>query len=72
MAGNVDEWTRDGYVSYQSGEQTDPSVGATATRVARGGDFYSSATNVRAGLRMHYAPTVSYATLGMRCMRTYP
>ena len=72
MAGNVAEWTRDGYGPYAAGAQTDPWAAAgAADHVARGGDFTSSAAQLRAAARVK-GSLVASAGLGLRCVRALP
>ena len=72
MAGNVAEWTRDAYGAYAADAQTDPWVAAGAVdHVARGGDFTSSAAQLRAAARVQ-GSLVFGAGLGMRCVRSLP
>jgi len=57
MSGNVYEWVWDGYESYSSLAQTDPSGSGNGTnRVDRGGGRHSDARDLRSASRYGFAP----------------
>jgi formylglycine-generating enzyme required for sulfatase activity len=61
MAGNVMEWTAS---AYQAGD---------ARRVLRGGNWLDdAASDMRAAIRMPYAPTDRNEFIGFRCARSIP
>jgi formylglycine-generating enzyme required for sulfatase activity len=71
MAGNVWEWTADGYGLYGSDAVTNP-VGPSdrPTRVFRGGGWYVDGANaVRGAVRFNQGPTYRRDDLGVRCVR---
>jgi iron(II)-dependent oxidoreductase len=53
MAGNVMEWTA-------------TTVGST--RILRGGNYSSSAADLRTGMRFYYDPNATFASFGFRCV----
>jgi formylglycine-generating enzyme required for sulfatase activity len=71
MAGNVWEWTADGYGDYSRDAATDPLGARTGTeRVFRGGGWDSTdADHFRAAFRSADEATVRYHFLGFRCAR---
>ena len=74
LAGNVDEWTLDWYVSPYANPCTDcADLTATSSRVARGGTFFGTATYLRAGYRGGgLSPAYRSYALGVRCARSAP
>jgi len=73
MHGNVWEWCWDGYGSYSSGDQTDPTGAASGSfRVLRGGCWNSDASNLysasRIGLNPNYR-NIGIGGLGFRLVR---
>jgi formylglycine-generating enzyme required for sulfatase activity len=62
MLGNVYEWCTDTYGPYGGGD-----VGASATRVLRGGCWRESAWNVRAAFRHRDEPGSRNVIIGFRC-----
>ena len=80
MSGNVAEWVRDWHGSYSDGDQADPAGPATGSaRVLRGGGFaypgtdaIFAALHLRAARRDQYTPDASLATIGLRCVRSFP
>jgi formylglycine-generating enzyme required for sulfatase activity len=67
MSGNVWEWCQDGYGSYSSAAQTNP-TGPTSvsSRVDRGGGWISDAGRCRVSFRAAGTPTIARNYLGMR------
>ena len=75
MAGNVWEWTRDGYSDtyYASSPGNDPAnATGTSLRVMRGNIFAALASGMRASLRLGHTPTDALQVIGLRCVRSYP
>ena len=79
MAGNVAEWTEDGYASmYYSGSSATDPFNATGPRVSRGGSLFADNAALRAGFRDYFVPSVvnlgidDFTQRGMRCVRSYP
>ena len=75
MAGNVDEWVEDCWVSSYAGASLDASRavtgGACSSRVLRGGSWVSSFPNgPRSANRDGYAPRNRYIRSGFRVART--
>ena len=75
MAGNVNEWTADGYDSYAAGASTNPQGASDgSTRVIRGGGWNDDDPgSVRATLKAAYHHNVATATRGgmLRPLRTW-
>jgi formylglycine-generating enzyme required for sulfatase activity len=70
LAGNVWEWTLDGYVPYVD-PCTDCAFLATATlRVARGGGFSSDASGLLPADRSSGTPAERFSGFGFRCARS--
>jgi formylglycine-generating enzyme required for sulfatase activity len=72
MAGNVWEWTADGFADYSSEPATNPEVSRhdESPRVTRGGAWLSEvAARVRATDRLGLAPGCRINSLGFRCAR---
>ena len=72
MAGNVSEWTADGYDPYSAADQRNPqgSRRAGALRVFRGGNWNSAGKDaVRADHRESLNPGYRFETMGFRCAR---
>ena len=67
MSGNVWEWCSDGYGSYSSSPQTNP-TGASSDpgRVLRGASYYSEESNCRSANRGSYDSTNRYVGSGLR------
>ena len=71
MSGNVLEWVANWYGEYPRGFVTDPSGPSSgASRVLRGGGWYSFARYCRAASRDRNAPGLRYNALGFRLART--
>jgi formylglycine-generating enzyme required for sulfatase activity len=74
MAGNVWEWTADGYGDYGAGAATNP-IGAAGARddshrvICGGGWGDNDAGAVRTALRQGVDPGSRGSTLGFRCAR---
>ena len=67
MAGNVDEWCQDWYVSYSSSPQTNPTGAASGSdRVSRGGSWDFSARGCRSSYRRGNTPDFRNGDLGLR------
>ena len=67
MTGNVDEWCQDGYGSYSSYAQTNPTGASSGSyRVCRGGSWFYSPRSCRSSCRSNYAPEDSFGSLGLR------
>lgn len=72
MAGNVWQWTADGYLYYQPGTVTDPQGDNTSPyRVLRGGSFETPASGVRSTARYQLAKAEQNYDIGFRCCQTY-
>ena len=70
LAGNVDEWTLDWFVSSYPGSCMDcANLTPTATRVNRGGSYNDDATAPRQTNRSHNPPGLRANYLGVRCAR---
>ena len=69
MLGNVWEWCADSQRTYKLGAVVDPSGGAGARRVRRGGSWRSDAHHARAAARFSYAPSNRSFDLGFRLAR---
>lgn len=73
LGGNVQEWTRDGYVAevWTGTAMVDPeqAPGPSGERVVKGGGFSSSAPDVRSSRRAPLAPAEAPASLGFRCVQ---
>jgi formylglycine-generating enzyme required for sulfatase activity len=71
MLGNVWEWVNDGYDTYPSGAQTDPTGPVSASsRVVRGGSWYNGSTYVRSSTRYDASPGFATYAVGFRVART--
>ena len=71
MLGNVLEWCRDGFRTYQAQAEQDP-VGLEkegASRVLRGGSWYGNARFLRAAYRDDHHPEYRNDYIGFRCAR---
>ena len=67
MSGNVWEWCQDGYGSYSSGSQTNPTGASSGSvRVSRGGSWSLNAMYCRVSYRDYIAPSFRYFNLGLR------
>jgi formylglycine-generating enzyme required for sulfatase activity len=68
MAGNVWEWTADGYTSkYAGSPRTDPEPAPGNRKVLRGGSCTSKAGDVRSANRYNLAATDRKRNVGFRC-----
>ena len=69
MAGNVSEWTIDGYESYRPEEQTNPSSPLNRhLQVSRGGSWKSQQADLRVSARRACPPNRCLPDLGFRCV----
>ncbi len=70
MAGNVSEWTRSWFVSYEG--NLEPFDYTNALRVVRGANFQTDPeTNyIKSFFRRGYDPEYGYLTIGFRCVWT--
>ena len=67
MSGNVLEWCRDGFASYDSAPQTNPTGPASASScVLRGGSFLGKATLCRVSNRINCTPAGRGNGIGLR------
>jgi len=66
MSGNVREWCWDGYGTYSSNSQTNPSGPIGTNRVLRGGSWLRSASNCRVALRFNGHPVGTTFNYGFR------
>ncbi len=68
MAGNVWEWVADGYGSYSSGTQRNPTGPSSwQNRVFRGGAWNNIRDGVRTVVRVNLIQTYSFRDVGFRC-----
>ncbi len=70
MAGNAREWVSDWYAAYPAGAAADPQGPNTGTdKIARGGSWTSTATDLSTYTRPTRAPTSADQYIGFRCAR---
>jgi formylglycine-generating enzyme required for sulfatase activity len=73
MHGNVYEWCRDGFTSFNGDPVADPLVDPESSlRVARGGSYSSSHNTSRCAHRARFAAKHRAANLGFRVARELP
>ena len=73
LAGNVWEWTADGYAPYSAGSATNPHGGEGASgRVFRGGSWVVGPSWARSAFRFYNAPSNRRAGVGLRLARSGP
>ena len=65
LAGNVAEWTADGFGDLPGGN--DPHVAPGDQRVVRGGNFLDDEELLIATVRRSFAPTGAHVEIGFRC-----
>ncbi|MCL2805465.1 MAG: SUMF1/EgtB/PvdO family nonheme iron enzyme [Treponema sp.] len=68
MSGNVSEWCWDLYGPYSNNESSGSVVSST-TRVVRGGNWGSSAWDMRVTARSHFSATTRNSGIGFRVVR---
>lgn len=69
MAGNVKEWTADGFELYQEKEEIDPLPKINHHRkVVRGGSWRSGEDELRISVRQKIPPNACLGDLGFRCV----
>ena len=67
MSGNVSEWCRDRYGSYNGDAQTNPIGPSTGSyRVHRGGSWANTPSGCRVSYRAECVPEYEYSSLGLR------
>ena len=67
LAGNVGEWVRDWYGPYEASDALDPTGAQSgSSRVLRGGDFESSAVDLRGSFRSNFFPVSVSDDFGFR------
>ena len=68
MSGNVEEWCQDGYGSYSSNAQTNPTgpVSSGGYRVYRGGSWHTNSSKCRVSYRTSSPERIKYLTVGLR------
>lgn len=71
MAGNVSEWTADGFTGSPPGG-VDPKAPGAPMRVVRGGSFLDSAAHVSLSFRTGAVPTMAHVSIGFRCAMDGP
>ena len=74
LGGNVAEWTFDAWAAAKWLGQplTDPKTQGSGDRVVRGGNYTSTATQVRSSRRIGQKAQTSLPTLGFRCADNQP
>jgi formylglycine-generating enzyme required for sulfatase activity len=66
MHGNVGEWCLDSLAPYSAAAVTDPFVTGGASRIVRGGGFFSYSNQCRSAVRYGSGPSVAWVTVGFR------
>lgn len=67
MAGNVSEWTADGFTPTPPGGIDPKATSNAAFRVVRGGSFLDSMAHVSLSFRTGAVPTMAHVSIGFRC-----
>jgi formylglycine-generating enzyme required for sulfatase activity len=72
LLGNVMEWCQDYYMPYPTGAVADPVGWQGINRVARGGAWTMTETDLRIAARTKYLPVTRFFFLGFRIASTEP
>jgi formylglycine-generating enzyme required for sulfatase activity len=70
LAGNLSEWTLDGFAAYATPCADCTQQTAISTRVVRGGNFHTNAASLVTSFRDKYMPQNGFYYVGARCART--
>ncbi len=70
MAGNVAEWSLDGWLPSSATPVTNPFTDSGTNKVLRGGSYLSESKPLRAASRGHQAASSGFQWNGFRCVRS--